>query len=171
VSSLIEKLKLGTDNTKLINWPGSEQKVLLRILSQKDIQDASFAAERLFKAEKIETNMMTATTYEEEQATQLLFKSLRDPERQDEPIATNITEFRKALTKEEKTQLVGEYMTFERDCSPNPDNMSDEEFDKVLQDVKKNPASIDSLNCSSSLLRRFITILASPPQRLPTDNS
>jgi len=169
MSNLIEKLKLGVENVKLIQWPGTDQKVLLKVLSQKEIQDASFAAERLFNTEKIAVNMMTTDAYETEKVIQLLYRAIRDPEKQEEPIAPSITEFRKALTKEDVEYLSEEYGTFTKDCSPNPDNISSEEFDKILVDVKKNPLSITGVNYSSTTLKKFITSLASQPVTLPMD--
>jgi len=167
MSDLLAKLKLGAKNVKLLSWPGTEVKVVLRVLNQQDFQEAAFAAERLFKSEKIETNLMTADEYENEKALQILFRALRDPQDQDKPIANTITEFRRAITREEKKILIDEYLGFESECSPAPDNLSNDEFDKVLSDVKKKPQETISGITSMSMLKKLLLIMVSPPVSLP----
>jgi valyl-tRNA synthetase len=167
VSDLLQQLKLGTDNVKLVKFPGTDKEVALRIISQRDHQDAAFSTERLFKQEKIDVNMITAEEYESEKATQLLYRALRDPQKLEEPIAPNITEFRKLLTREEKKLLIDEYLGFESECSPSPENMSDEEFDKVLTALKKNSVetigNITSMSMLKKLLRTTVDLLVSSP--------
>ena len=167
MSDLLAKLKLGTDNNKLIDFPGTTTKVVLRILSQADLQSATFATERLFKQEKIDVNIVTGNEWDNEKATQILYMALRDPENMDEPIAKSISEFRRALSKETKDALIDEYLAFEKDCSPSPGNLSDEEFDRVVTEVKKKPEAILGKSFSTSMLKKLITFLASPPVNLP----
>jgi hypothetical protein len=160
MSDLLQKIKLGTNNVKLIKWPSSDQEVLIRVLSQQEMQEAVFATERLFKKENIEVNLITSDEYDNEKATQVLYRAIKDPT-DNKSICANITEFRASLTKEEKLYLIQEYLTFEKDCSPRPDNMSSEEFDKFLAEVKKNPSLINSSSLSCATLRSCITTLAS----------
>ncbi len=44
----LDKIKSGVDNRREITWPGTENKVLLRILSRQQLQTATFDAERRF---------------------------------------------------------------------------------------------------------------------------
>jgi hypothetical protein len=159
MSDLLSKIKAGTDNVKLLDWPGSSQKVALRILSQRDFQDAIFSTERHFKAEKIEVNMVTAEEYDSEKATQILYRALRDPEHLTEPICPTVTAFRQTLTREEKAIILQEYVAFESECSPAPQNLSDEEFDKVFEDLKKNATTTLGSVTSLSLAKKLITTL------------
>lgn len=170
MSGLLDRLRLGTSNIKLVKWPGSDVQVTIRILSQQDIQEAHFATERLFKVGKIETNLMTADEYENEKSTQILFRSLRNPENLEEPICKTIEEFRRSITREEKKQLIEEYLGFESECSPSPDNLSDDEFDKVLSDLKKKPAETLGNITSMSMLKKLLLTMASPLAELPRDN-
>lgn len=170
MSSLIEKLKLGTDNTKLIKWPGSDTQVALRIISEQARMEASFATERLFKSEKIENNLMTADQYDTEKVIQILFRALRCPDDLDKPVFPSITEFRKALTREDMRLLIAEYTGFENECSPSPENLSDEDFDKIFREVKKNAATTTSNIGSMSTLRRLIITLVDQPVSSLKDN-
>jgi len=167
MSDLLSRLKLGTRATKLVLWPGDTEHVLLRILSQTQRQEATFATEQLFKSAKIELNMVTASEYESEQATQMLYRAVRDPAAPDEPVCPNITEFRKALTADTKRILLDEYVAFEKDISPSPDNLSSEEFDKILSDLKKNPSQTLSNISSISTLKRLCVTMANQPVTLP----
>jgi hypothetical protein len=159
MSDILQKLKAGTDNIKIIKWPGTSTDVALRILSQRDQQDALFATERLFKSEKIDVHMVTAEEYENEKTTQILFRALRDPQKIDDSIVANVTEFKTLLSREEKRVLIEEYLLFESECSPSPENLSADEFDKIFTALKKNaPETIGSIT-SSSTLKRLITTL------------
>jgi hypothetical protein len=160
MSDLLSKIKLGSDNIKLVDWPGSKTKVALKILSQKEHQEATFMTERHFKSEKIEVNLVTAEEYESERATQLLYRSLRDPENMQEPVCPTITEFRDRLTREEKKALTDEYLGFESECSPAADNLSSDEFDAVLSALKKNATQTIGNITSTSMLKKLLLIMA-----------
>jgi phage FluMu protein gp41 len=170
MSDLLQRLKLGTDNVKLIDWPGSETKVALRILSQQDLQDAAFSAERLFKTQKIETNLMTANDYEQEKVVQILYRALRDPEKLSEPIVSSISAFRSMVTSKEIDILSGHYVAFETECSPSPDKLSSDEFDKLLSEVKKTPDSAIGTITNIYTLRKLITSLVNQLSSSPTDS-
>ena len=167
---ILERLKLGTNNTKLVKWPGSDLAIIVRILSQQDIQEAIFATERLFKSSKIETNLMTADEFDNEKQTQVLFRAIRDPEDMEKPICQTVEEFRRSLTREEKELLIAEYNGFESECSPSPDNLTNDEFDKVMSDLKKKPAETLGNITSISTLKKLLLIMASPPKKLPRGN-
>jgi phage FluMu protein gp41 len=170
MSDLLNQLKLGTDNVKIIKFPGSSKDVALRIISQRDYQDAAFATERLFKSEKIEVSMVTAEEYEVEKAIQLLYRALRDPQNLDEPISPSITEFRKLLTREELRLLKDEYLGFESECSPSPENLSAEEFDKVFVALKKNSVETIGSITNMSTLKKLLLTMVDQLSNLPTDS-
>jgi hypothetical protein len=164
MSDLLSRIKAGSDNVKLINWPGHSpdkaSKVLLKILSQDEHQSAAFSTERHFKSEKIEISMVTAEEYESEKATQILFRALRDPEKTSEPISPTISDFRRLLTKNEKEVLADEYLTFEKDCSPSGENLSSDELDSVIAELKKKPEAVWSTNLSTAMLKSCICSMA-----------
>jgi hypothetical protein len=159
-SNLLSRIKLGTSNAKLVKWPGSEELVSLRILSLQERQEAGFATERHFKTSGIDLNMATATDYDEEKAIQMLWRALKDP-KENAPLCKDIGGFRCALTREEKTTLIDEYLTFERDCAPSPENLTAEEFDLFVSEVKKTPEEMLSASYSTSMLKKLCKSLAS----------
>jgi hypothetical protein len=171
MSDLLSRLKLGSDNIKLVDFPNiNNQKIALRILSQKEIQEASFATERHFKSEKIELNMVTASDYDTEKSVQMLFRALRDPEKLQESISATITEFRSLLTRQEISALADEYLAFESECSPSLDTLSGDEFDKLVSDLKKKPEQTIGNITSLQMLRRLLLTMVKQPVKSLTDN-
>jgi len=167
--SLLEKLKAGKKNIKVLKFPGTEEDVGLQLLSNHDLQESVFAAENYFKKAGIEIVSTVLDSYEDERTTQLLFRALKDPARPQNPFAATVDELRRNLTKEEKEILTDEYLQFERECSPNFRQMSDEEFETLWVDLKKNPKAILS-SLPSIMLRRLLLYLASQQASSPTDS-
>lgn len=165
--SLLEKLKAGTRNIRVLKFPGTDEDVAVRVLSAQEIQDSVFAAETLFKKAEVDVSASTLDAYEDERTTQILWRALRDPENQKEPFAATVAELRKGLTRAEKSILADLYNEFEKECSPDFMAMTDTEFEELFETVKKNPEQLTS-NLSSPMLRGLLRYLASRPSTLPT---
>jgi hypothetical protein len=167
--SLIEKLKAGTRNIKTLKFPGAEDDIVLKVLSNADIQEAVFAAERRFKDEEIIVSDSTRDAYGDERTTQILFRALRDPRDIKKPLFSSADELRKLLTKEEKEALACEYDAFQQECAPQLDKMTDKEFDELWEALKKNPETVSSF-LSSGVQKRLLLYLAARQSTLPTDS-
>lgn len=159
MSSLLEKLKGGKRNTRKIKFPGTDQDMVLRVLSNAEIQEALFATENRFKAKKIKISSTTVEAYEDENATQILFRALRDPQDPDRPFAENADELRKLLTRDEKDILVDAYNGLEKEVSPSVTKLSEKELEDLFEGLKKTPENGNNL--SFSTLKRLIIYLAS----------
>ena len=168
--SLLSRIKLGAANTKLVKWPGTDELVTLRVLSIQERQEAAFATERHFKTSGIDVSLATAGDYDEEKSVQLLYRALKAP-KDNVPVAKTIGEFRAALSREEKGALIDEYLTFERDCAPSPDNLTEDEFDKLLTEVKKNAQEMLSASYSTGMLKRLCTSLVNQLATVQSHNS
>jgi hypothetical protein len=167
--SLIEKLKAGRRNIKTIKFPGTDDDLILRVLSNAEIQEAVFAAERRFKAEDIPILDSTRDVYNDERTTQILFRALRNPKDAKKALFSSDDELRALLTRDEKEILSQEYEAFQSECAPHPETMSDEEFDNLWEALKKSPET--ALNfLSSGTLKRLLLYLASRPATSPTDS-
>lgn len=154
---LLEKLKAGTDNKKSIRFPGTETSIVIRPLSEAERQAAHFATEQHFKRQGIDVTMSTVEAYEAEKTIQLLYRAVSDEE--GNPLAGTVRRFAELLTINEKSALVDEYMTHEKDSSPNPETLSEEEIDEILESLKKNQAIPGSVS-SMSIARQLIISLA-----------
>ena len=166
--SFLARLKAGTKNQKTIKWPGTKQDIVLRVLSEGQYQQARIDAEKYFKGQGVEINFALADAFESEESTQVLYLALRTPDNQ--PLAASMNEFRELIVGPEKNALAQEYMDLEAECSPDPDKMAQEEFDDLVENVKKKPEEIAGSISSLSTARRLIIALASPPATSPTDN-
>ncbi len=167
--NLLEVLKAGKKNIKTLNFPGTDQQIGLTVLTDGEVQEAVFSAERHFKDKDIEITATTLGTYNSEVNAQMLFRAIVDPEKRKTDgtyeLAFKRIEDLRLASSAQKAELIEAYNDFEAQCSPSVAKMSDEDFDKLFEDIKKNPLTGNSLN--SSTAKRLIVFLASRPQSSP----
>jgi hypothetical protein len=166
--SQLEKLKAGKRNTKIIKFPGTEQDIVINVLSNAERQDAHFAAERHFKGNHIEVSMVTVDAYEGEKSLQMIYRALKDADHQ--PIAKTVDAFRSLLTLDEKDFLIAEYIAFEKECSPVTEAILEEELDALIVSVKKNADETVGSVLSINIARKLIVSLVSRLQMQQKDN-
>jgi hypothetical protein len=163
MESLLERLKAGTKNTKTVKFPGTEEDVVIRILSEADRVEAHFAAERYFQAAKIEVSGTTVEAYEAEKTLQMIYRAINDME--GSRLARTVDDFRKGLSRPEKDFLVDEYLALEAECVPG----DGEDLDSLVETLKKSPEEISSIG-SIFTARRLITSLVNQLSSLQRDN-
>lgn len=161
--NLLEKLKAGKRNIRIVKFPGTDQDVAVRIMSNAERQEALFATEDRFKQKKIEVSTTTVEAYDDENTTQILARALRDPDDPEKPFAKNADQMRDLLNLKEKNALVAEYNAFEDEASPVAETISDEDLDRIFDEVKKKPETGSDLSIST--LRKLIIYLASRPAK------
>jgi hypothetical protein len=162
--SLIEKLKAGKNNIKATAWPGTDERIGIVILTEAEIQAAHFETELLFKQRGIEFTAATVDTYQSEQNTQALARAIVDVTTK-KPIFKNADELRGLLNHPDiKAALTSEYNEWQADCSPAIETMSEEKYDALFADVKKNPSILSDLN--SKTLKGLIIYLADRQTKL-----
>ena len=175
MDSFLKTLKAGTENHKLIEWPGlSGNNVAIRVLSVNELQQAVIDTERFFQNAKITVSMHGSLAmvdeFEAERITQILYRAIRDPEHLDQPIAANITEFRSNISNQERDALGKEYMAFEKECSPAPENSTNEELEAMYQDIKKNYQQAIGNVSSISTAKKLMLCLVKQLESLQKDN-
>ena len=137
--NILEKLKLGTDTYKDVDVPNIEGlKVRVKLLSEDDELQSVLAADNVFSGHKIE--VQNIRKYDDEVETQMLYRCLKDPDT-NKGIASNITDFRASMTPEIKEFFMSVIDDLKKEHSPNLNNMSEDEFDKLLEDLKKKPGT------------------------------
>ena len=155
--NLIDKIKLGSQAKKKIDWPGAEDATIqIRVCNENDYLQASMAADQLFKDVKVGLENIDA--YNAEKETQLLFRAIQDPET-NEQLFKNITEFRDLLVPEIKNFLSDQLDALHEEFSPELTTISDEDFDKLVQDVKKNAEEVIQTQSNIYTLRKLIIYL------------
>jgi hypothetical protein len=164
---LLEKLKKGTGNKKTIKYPGTSEDIVLSVLSEGARQDAQFAAEHHFKSKGVDVSMSTVDAYEAEKTLQMLYRALSDPE--GKPLARTVDEFRRSITIDEKDLLVDQYLDFEKECSPNPEEMSEGELEALWNEIKKKPEILGN-SFSIGTARQLIFYLVNRQHSLQADS-
>ena len=159
--SLIDKIKMGARYKEKILWPGTDDYVEIAVLTEQDELDAMAAAEKNFK--DINVSSHNFDSYLAEKTTQLLFRCLYNPET-GEKLFKNISNFRAILTPEVKGVLDEEQARIQKVNSPKYEELTEEEFDKIVFDIKKKPVE-DILGNISNIgtLKKLITYLVSQP--------
>lgn len=164
--SLTETLKAGVKNIKQTVWPGTGDKIGIRVLSEAETQRAAFETERLFKKHGIEFSQGTADAYQAEMNTQTLALALLDD--QGKPLFKDANELRPLLTAPVKDLLIEELNAWQDSCSPSLETLTEKEYEKLFDEVKKNPSITNSFNFRT--LSGLVTYLASPRPDSPPDN-
>lgn len=162
-TSRLSRLKAGKNNFKVIKYPGTDEKAGMALLSLDESQDAVIAADLYLAEAGIKFDTFTAEIYSDEVNTQLLFRILREHDDHKRPYASSVDEIRKHVTKAEKDALIEEYNQFERDCSPRLADITEEELDSLLSEVKKSPETLNFLDTPT--LKRLITFSAGRPAK------
>ncbi len=157
--SFLDMLRAGTKACKTITWPGTDIKVELRVANDQDRFEASLAADRIFSGAGIDIKMQNIDAYEAEKATQLLWRVLQKPGCE-ERVAHDIADFRRLLRDGVREKIAAEHTAWQQECSPDPYEMSDDEFESLLLSVKKNAEKTLSSVTNIFVLRKLSAIMA-----------
>ena len=167
---LFEKLRAGTENRKIIEWPGCPGAIVgLRVLNDNDYHVAGLAADNIYKAAGVKIAIENAEAYEAEIATQLLYRALSNSE-DGSSVAPDITQFRTLLTKGVREKLIDEMQSWQAECSPSPGNMDEGAFDVLFARVKKNASETVQSVSDIAVLKKLIITLASQLSSSQTDS-
>lgn len=165
MSDLLEKLKLGSNNTKLIDWPGTNEKVRMRIANEYDTSLATVEADRYFKERTIGTPNLQA--YLNYKTAYRLYLMLTDPAT-GKPITPTFNEFYPLLTEDIQDDLETERIVFQDECSPDPELLTENQIEAQLKELKKNfdPViqAIGNINIERQLLKCLVSRLPDSQQ-------
>lgn len=155
---------------KEINFPGTEHKILMQILTVGEDRAAQLAAEKYFTDLKItKDHIGLSVTYDEQRTWERLYRSFRQTN--GDYLAGTVDDFIKHLTVSMATELINTYEVYEMDMSPNPINLTDEELGAVMELLKKNPEAMSGGNYSTNMRNQVITFLAKQLVTSLRDNS
>ncbi len=168
--SLIEKLKAGKHAVKIITWPGTNNAIGITVLTEAESQSAHFETELMFKQKGIEFSAANVDEYQSEESTQILARALVDPEAKDKNgdpvrIFKSADELRGLIAHPDiKAALIQEYNDWQTECSPKIESMTEEQYDALFSEVKKNASCLNSLSLRT--LRGLIIYLADRQTKL-----
>lgn len=150
----LQRLKQGKKNNKLVNFPGTEEKVALVILPSNEITDASIKASDYIKEKNIENEDDKNIV---EQAY-IVYKALRDKDDVKQQLASNFEEFFGTLDSTEIQYLMVEYSLLTQESSPFLNSVDEKTFDALKKTLEK--MELSDLNGPSLIaLRNFLLTL------------
>jgi inorganic pyrophosphatase len=150
----LQRLKQGKKNSKLVNFPGTEEKVALVILSSNEITDATIKAEDYIK----EKNIMDEDDKGIVQQAHIIYKSLRDKDDTKKQLADSFDEFFNTLDNTEIQYFMVEYSMLTNENSPFLNAVNEETFEQLKKTLEKMQWS--DLNGPSLIaLRSFLLTL------------
>lgn len=160
--SVLERLSAGTDNRREFEWPGkSGERVVVRLLSAKEVASAKFANQREFKLAGIEIAVHNIGDYREQEVDHFLWRALLDMD--GKQLFTSLDDFRGFCSREVIAVLAEEYNELSKDCDPGVDSLDESGLKALLELVKKKPDLIPSKVSSLRTAWRLLSILGDQP--------
>ncbi len=152
--SILQKIKSGKKNYKLIEFPGTEEMVAIVILSSQELTDCKLKAD-----EYIESRNIKDEDYKDIILQQyIMYNALRDKDDLNTKLASNIEEFRQLIDNNELAFLQVQYNMFMQDNSPFLSAINEEQFEELKKTLNKT--TLKDLNGVSLLaLRNFLISL------------
>lgn len=165
--TVLARLAGGLDNYDERVWPGTDQKFRVRLLSEFEEQQAEFDAQRFFENEKIAIGVHNINEFESEKTIRKLY--LACVSATGDKLTDTIDDFKKFLSRLHRDILVDYYTELCARCNPSIDDITEDDFTAIKEEIKKKPVAAGSI-ASLSMLRRLIITLAEELQSSPTDN-
>jgi hypothetical protein len=174
VEYLLERIKAGRKNTVTVRMcepdlsgDFGKNTTTVRLLTTQDVLDATLAADRIFADAGVTVSLQNIKVYEAEKDVQNLYRACTDEDGQ--PLAANITEFRKLLTVVDKERLIDAYNKLDTESNPSVSTMSAADFDILVETIKKNPSTVSNVS-NIVTLRRLVLFLASEQSNSQKDS-
>ena len=165
---LLTRLFKGAKNTKQTVWPGTEEKIYIRVATEKDFDDATSECDTKYK-DRSGMWAYNAATYDAEKANRILHKVITSDG--EKARIGSFDQFQVLLTPEVRDSLEDQWNSFQDECSPDPDAMSDDVFESLITEVKKKPEEAVQGIFSLFVLRKVSAYLAKQVVKLQADNS
>ena len=150
----LQRLKQGKKNNKLVNFPGTEEKVALVILPSNELSDAAIKAEDYIKSRNItddnDKNIVNQA--------QVVYRALRDKDDVNKKLADSFDEFFSTLDYTEIQYFMVEYSLLTTESSPFLNAVNEETFDTLKKTLEKIQLS-DLSGPSLIALRNFLLTL------------
>jgi hypothetical protein len=147
----------GTENRKKTVFPFTKKELYIRVLSEWDLQEASRMTDAEYKGREVGfQNLHERNSYK---TMYELYLSLVDAD--GNQAFLSFKEFSKMCTPESALRLVEEQNDFQKDVCPPLDDISKDQIEKILFDLKKNCEKLADIT-DSRLLKKLLRYLVSP---------
>jgi hypothetical protein len=169
-AAMLERLRKGTDNERICQWPGTEDKesrFRLVPLTCAELQDAYAAAVKRWTELELKVDLYTADDFNSEVHVQIIARSMRTMDDRLLTLFVSGEELRDKITADERHEIVTEYLALVQESDPDPAAMSPEVIEQIDELVKKKDAATLS-GFSSLILSSYIVGMASQSSSSPT---
>lgn len=152
--SLLQKIKSGKKNYKIIKFPGTDENVAIVLLSSDETTMAKLKADEFNKKNNITDEIYLDKSIQE----YIIFYALRDPEDLNKKVAESIDELKQSITVNDLAYLMIEYTNLSNETNPLINSLTEEMFEELKKTLEKT--SLKDLNGESLLsLRNFLMSL------------
>lgn len=153
------------------HWPGHpEMRLKIRTLTCSQVLECMAAAEQAFKEAGITDSVLNTDAKEEEIATQVLFRVLRDFEDPKKPFAVDVADLRENMTPDARAELMNQFNEHRRATDPWPDELGAEVMTSIAAAIKKKDRK-GVRSFGSAALSTWLLTTADPPETSPTGKS
>lgn len=151
--NILQKIKNGKNNKKVLDFPGTDTKVALVILTSAELTDAKLSADAYTKELGIEDESYIDIAQQQE----IIYRSLRDVNNTENRIADSVADIRE-LQVNEISFLMVQYNLFQQETSPFLSAVTEEQFDILKKTFET--MNLRDLNGESLVaLRNFLLSL------------
>lgn len=130
--SKLSKIKQGKNISKVIDFPGTDEKVAIAILSSAEIAEAQTKAEQLIEKHNIKDDTMQDIYHQK----QILYKALRDKDDSKKQLADTFDEI-DTLDIQEIQFLMVQYNLLSQESSPFLNSVTEEQFEELKKTLEK----------------------------------
>lgn len=152
--SILQKIKSGKNNYKLVDFPGTDEKIAIVILSSSQTEICKLKTE-----EYIVKHIITDETYKDMVLQRhLSYEFMRDKDDRNKKVVDNVDEVGELLDISELAYMVTQYNLFSQENSPFLNAVNTEQFEalkKTLPTMNLNDLNGESLVA----LRNFLMSL------------
>tara|TARA_R110002051_G_scaffold20381_2_gene55703 strand:+ start:1668 stop:2210 length:543 start_codon:yes stop_codon:yes gene_type:complete len=161
----LDKLKQGTEYKKTFPVPkgltaGQDLSVVLRVLSDGEIERAKIDAQKAFDSEGLELSESTIEILEMDRTIRQVYLAAADTSGQ--PLAPTYAAFKGSIVAEFREWLCENYLSTQRTFSPMFNDMDGEDFNDLIKNVKKKPSATIADIYDIEFLKKVIITLAKP---------
>ncbi len=166
-TSRLAKMMRGKNQGREVLWPGTDVHVYLRPLSCAEVLECYAAAHKVFAALELPPSGFLLDPYQDELATQILFRACRDPEKPEKPLAIDADDLRDNTTPDERSAMMALYTDLLADVDPALEELSPE-IARDIADAVKKKAARTLRRFGSSMLASYLLTTGEPPATSPT---
>ncbi len=150
----LQKIKQGKKNYKVVDYPGTEEKVALVILSSNEMLEARLSSDQFIEDKKITDEDYKSLTLQQH----IVYYALRDKDNRDKKLAHNFDDFIENVDNQEVQYFFVEYSLLSTETSPFLDAVDEKTFEQLKKTLEK--IKLKDLNGPSLIaLRNFLQTL------------